>query len=86
MALQVRVKVSKQKETLPPNPDMLWVIRHYSRLREKYPDKWIAVRGASVVLSGDDLEALLGNLKGQFGDVTGFTVEFIGGQSRNLLL
>lgn len=86
MALQVKVKVSKQKQNPAPNPDMLWVVQRYPKLRAEYPDKWIAVRGATVVLSDDDLEILLSNLKNQFGDATGFTVEFIGGQPRNLLL
>lgn len=86
MALQVKIRVSREKQAPAPNPDMLWILRRYRKLREEYPDRWIAVRDSTVVLSDDDLESLLKNLKNQFNTSTGFTVEFIGGRPRNLLL
>lgn len=86
MALQVKMKVSRAKEMLTPNPDMLWLAQHYQKLRRKYPDKWVAVKDSSVVLVENELEPLLEGLKKQHGTTLGFAVEFIGTRTRNMIL
>ena len=49
--------------------DFAWIGERWEELREKYPDKYIAVRGGRVIDFDEDKERLRRRLKERFGDI-----------------
>jgi hypothetical protein len=47
----------EEKERLPSDfwEDHKWALEHYSELREKYADMWVAIAGKKVVAFGENL-------------------------------
>jgi hypothetical protein len=86
MALEVRMRVRSGKQTPASTLDMFAIVKQYDEMRRKYADKWVAVKNSKVVMSHEELEPLLEALRKEFGTSQGFTVEFIGSQTRNMLL
>jgi hypothetical protein len=52
-----KIYVLQEKERLPSEfwEDHKWALEHYSDLREKYADMWVAIANRKVVAFGEDL-------------------------------
>jgi len=66
--------------------DFAWIGEHWKELREKYPGKYIAVRGKRVVDFDEDKERLKRRLKKRFGDTWDIIITFIPAEELKLLL
>ncbi|MCK4613254.1 MAG: hypothetical protein KAU14_00500 [Thermoplasmata archaeon] len=54
-------EVEKTSKTIEIEPkefwdDMRWGRKHYQELIEKYPDKWVAIVGKTVIAVGDGIK------------------------------
>jgi hypothetical protein len=54
-----KIYLLKENERLPSDfwEDHKWALEHYSDLREKYADMWVAIANKKVVAFGKDLTA-----------------------------
>ncbi|MGH7599108.1 MAG: DUF5678 domain-containing protein [bacterium] len=58
--------------------DTIWFDQHYDKLKEQYPDQFVAVYGKIVVDHGKNLDILMKRLRKKYGKETGdIVVEFI---------
>lgn len=46
--------------------DMKWLSQHYDRLKEQYPDQYVAVRAYKVVDHDNDLKTLVARLSEKY--------------------
>ncbi len=59
--------------------DTEWVVKNYKALKAKYEGKFIAVFKEEVILSNEDIDALMEELESSFSDIIDFvTTEFVG--------
>ena len=66
--------------------DFAWIGEHWEELRERYPGKYIAVRGGRVIDFDEDKELLRRRLEERFGDIWGIIITFIPAEEVKLLL
>ena len=59
----------------------LFVSDHYATLLKRYPERWIAVLGSSVVDSDSDIEALAGRVR-ERGSPAGLIQRFMTAEPR----
>jgi len=66
--------------------DREWIERNYNKLKKNYPGEYIAVRNQTVVGIEKRRERLIENLKKEFDDVGGITIEYMGEKPLKLLM
>jgi len=65
--------------------DFAWIGAHWEELRERYPGKYIAVRGGQVIDFDEDKEQLRRRLEERFGDIWDIIIAFIPADEVKLL-
>ena len=54
-----------------------WLQDHIKDLKEKHPDKFVAVDNKKVIGSHEDLKSLISSLKKEYTAIDTFAIEFI---------
>ena len=65
------------KELIAANQNLEWLSKNFSKLKKKYPKKFIAIQHQNVVVADSSLETLIKTLKKRFGDPGDFFIDFI---------
>jgi len=65
------------KELISGNQNLAWLSKNFSKLKKKYPKKFVAIKNQNVVLADGSLETLIKTLKKKFGDPNEFLIDFI---------
>jgi len=68
------------------NQDMDWISKNLDRLREKYPNKYIAVMNLEVIESDSELQSLIQKLKEKGKSPSEIAIEFISEKPPRLIL
>jgi hypothetical protein len=59
---------------------------NYDRLKEEYPDEYVAVYEKQIVDHDADLDTLMERLKEKWGDLRAFVIEYISASKVELIL
>ena len=65
------------QELIEGNDDLKWLSENYEKLRSKYKNKFIALKGKEVVMEHRNMEELIKNLLDKYGDIEEFRIEFM---------
>ncbi len=58
--------------------DSIWLDQNYERLKDEYPDHWMAVYGKAIIDHSKNLTTLMKRLRRKFGKGTGdIVVRFV---------
>ena len=67
--------------------DMQWIYDRYESLKQRYPNEFVAVYNGQIVAHSRDIDALVRELRRQYGDkASEIAVKFIYKEPPNLVL
>ncbi len=66
--------------------DLQWIFANEEKLRSRYSNKFIAVKGKKVLFAHEDFKKLFAAIKAEGEDVDDFTIEYIREKPACLLL
>jgi len=80
----LKTEYKKEFQTFVKN--MRWFQSNYEKLRRLYAGQYVAVNDGKVVTHGDDARALIEKLRGEYGDIGAFVIEFVSKEKIELIL
>ena len=64
----------------------VWLVTNYDKLKEKYPDEYVAVNGKRLVDHDQSMSSLLERLKSKYNKTNHFAIEFVSKEDFELIL
>lgn len=65
------------QELMQGNEELKWFSENYEKLRSKFKNKFIALRGKRVVMESKRMEDLVNELSKKYGNIEDFRIEFM---------
>lgn len=65
------------QELIEGNNNLKWFSENFEKLKEKYPNKYVAMKDTEVIMDDKNFDNLASNLKKEFGDISRFEIKFI---------